>query len=387
MGTTDDIAHVVDGLYAAAASEVGWETALERLLDVTGFDGVALYLFDRTTTTLDTSTQRLMRGLWHRLSTDEQADYENHYFKTDPRIKYVLDNPTARILYDYLHTPEHQIDASEYYDWYQETQGTRYYLGGQTSPVLPYWGGITLHRRKSLGPASQDEIERFAGLFNHLERALGLDYRLSLGRANAEAIDGLIEGNPTGIVLLDKGGNTVFANRAARNMATLNDAFAIEKDGIRALRNGNGKSLQRLIAEAADQAVGPAPGQTGVLRLSRRSGKRDYLVVVARLPRRYGIFAPWAAAICLLIFDPEARPELPQDLLQRVYGLTAAEARMAVKLLGCGTVEAAAKDLGVAVTTARFHLASIFRKTGTERQTDLIRLLMSIPLPAIGPTD
>jgi DNA-binding CsgD family transcriptional regulator len=384
MSTTDDIARVVDGFYAAAASEVGWDVALERLLDVTGFDGGALYLFDRTTTTFDATTERLVRGLWHRLSTDGQADYENHYFKIDPRINYLIDKPDTRILYDYLHTSEDQIDNSEYYDWYQKNQGTRYYLGGHTSSALPYWGGITLHRRAGLGPPAPEDIERFSSLFNHLERALGLDYRLSLGQANSEAIDGLVEGNPTGIVLLDKGGNTVFANRAARDMATRNDAFAIERDGVRALRNGDGKSLQALIAEAAEQAVGPAPGQTGVLRLTRRSGKRDYVIVVARLPRRYGVFAPWAAAICLLIFDPDARPELPQDLLQRVYGLTTAEARIAVKLLSCGTLEAAAKDLGVAITTARFHLASVFRKTGTERQTDLIRLLMSIPWPAIN---
>src|SRR5579871_2378314 len=231
MASVDELEKVVDGLYAAATCEVSWESALEKLLDCTGFDGAALYLYDRSVAAFDENTQTLVRGVWHKLNTEGQKDYESHYFKIDPRIKYILDKPDARIIYDYLHTAEEEIDKSEYYSWYQQNQYTRYYLGGQTRPELPYWGGITLHRRKNLGPPEADEIARFSAVFHHFERALAIDYKLGLNGMSAYAMEGLVEGSPAGVVLLDHGGYTVFANRAARAMAARNDAFAIEWDG------------------------------------------------------------------------------------------------------------------------------------------------------------
>ena len=381
MSSTDELEKVVDGLYAAATCEISWEAALEKLLDCSGFDGAALYLYDRSITSFDKGTQKLVRGIWHRLNTDGQTDYESHYFKIDPRIKYVLDNPGARIIHDYLHTSEEEIDKHEYYNWYHQNQYTRYYLGGQTRPDLPYWGGMTLHRRKDRGPPEPDEIAGFSMLFHHFERALAIDFKLGLNGSNAYAMEGLIEGSPAGIVLLDHGGNTVFANGAAREMAARNDAFAIEASGMRPLRNGDGQSFQRLIAGVAG-SVADGRDSRGILRLPRRSGKRDYVLVAARLPPRRGIFSTWAASVCVVIFDPELRPELPTELLQRVYGLTPAEARMAAKLVLAGSLEAAAKDLGIAITTARFHMAAIYRKTNTEGQMDLIRMLLSMPWSA-----
>jgi DNA-binding CsgD family transcriptional regulator len=41
--------------------------------------------------------------------------------------------------------------------------------------------------------------------------------------------------------------------------------------------------------------------------------------------------------------------------------------------------EQAAAFLKIKISTARWRLASLYRKTGTRRQTDLLRLLLSIP--------
>ena len=47
----------------------------------------------------------------------------------------------------------------------------------------------------------------------------------------------------------------------------------------------------------------------------------------------------------------------------------------------------AAAALGIAEKTARIHLQSLFRKTRTRRQVDLVRLLLAGPrLPPAGPT-
>jgi DNA-binding CsgD family transcriptional regulator len=65
-----------------------------------------------------------------------------------------------------------------------------------------------------------------------------------------------------------------------------------------------------------------------------------------------------------------------QRYLRRRFGLTHAEARVALSSLNAKSRRAMAVDLGIAETTVRSHLNRIFDKTGVKRQTELIQLLM-----------
>jgi DNA-binding CsgD family transcriptional regulator len=363
----------VDGLYAAATGDGSWENALDHVLAATGFDGAAMYVYDRRLATIDGSTQKLVRGLWHRLDTSGQADYENHYFRIDPRVKHFMETPNARVLYDYLHTPEDEIDRSEYYAWYQRQQGTRYYLGGTTPTGLSHLCAITLHRRPALGHADADEIARFQRLMDHIDRAVAVDHRLGLAGAGQMA-DDLIERNPTGIALLDAHGEVLLLNAAARRIVANADAVVLDGRTLRALRAGDRDRLSSVIANALHN--GPADG---LLRLARRTARRDYVVIATPMPARAGLFAASSPAVCLLISDPDEARQVPGATLQRLYGLTAAETRLALRLAIGETLDEAAQSLGIAVTTVRFHLAALFRKTESRRQSDLVRLLLSLP--------
>ena len=44
------------------------------------------------------------------------------------------------------------------------------------------------------------------------------------------------------------------------------------------------------------------------------------------------------------------------------------------------TIEDAAKDLDLAKSTVRYNLKSIFSKTGTNRQAQLVKLILSTPI-------
>ena len=66
-------------------------------------------------------------------------------------------------------------------------------------------------------------------------------------------------------------------------------------------------------------------------------------------------------------------------LLQQLYGLTPAEARVAQAMLQGHGLDATAKILDIQRTTARTHLYRLFEKTGTHRQSELVRLLAGVP--------
>jgi DNA-binding CsgD family transcriptional regulator len=69
------------------------------------------------------------------------------------------------------------------------------------------------------------------------------------------------------------------------------------------------------------------------------------------------------------------------DLLRFHFGLTQAEARLALHLVAGETLRSAEAKLGITYETARTHLKNIFSKTGTCRQAELLVVIVTA-LPA-----
>jgi DNA-binding CsgD family transcriptional regulator len=65
------------------------------------------------------------------------------------------------------------------------------------------------------------------------------------------------------------------------------------------------------------------------------------------------------------------------DRLRSHFGLTPAEARLALHLVTGETLRSAALKLSITYETARTSLKKIFRKTGTCRQAELIILILT----------
>ena len=62
--------------------------------------------------------------------------------------------------------------------------------------------------------------------------------------------------------------------------------------------------------------------------------------------------------------------------LRSTYGCTAQESALADALAHGSTLAQTAVSLGISVHTARTHLKRVFRKTGTNRQAELVRLIL-----------
>jgi DNA-binding CsgD family transcriptional regulator len=87
---------------------------------------------------------------------------------------------------------------------------------------------------------------------------------------------------------------------------------------------------------------------------------------------------------CAAIFVTNSRGEtanFPVEALAAVFELTPAEQRILAHLLAGRTAAEIAEDLGVAMPTVRSHLASLYAKSGAERQADLILLATQLSPP------
>ena len=114
-----------------------------------------------------------------------------------------------------------------------------------------------------------------------------------------------------------------------------------------------------------------------IVSFPRQSGGRPYLVLI---PGQRFSPEEKPEAVVLLLIDTEQRTKVSGDTLVRLYNLTPSETRVALMLIDGKRLDQIAEESEIAQTTVVFHLKNLFRKTDTNRQADLIRVLLSVPL-------
>jgi DNA-binding CsgD family transcriptional regulator len=82
----------------------------------------------------------------------------------------------------------------------------------------------------------------------------------------------------------------------------------------------------------------------------------------------------------VLASAPEMEAGFGEQGLRAVYDLTPAEARLAAALCAGQSLADHAESAGVSLNTVKYHLKSVFGKTGETRQPDLVRRLMADPV-------
>jgi DNA-binding CsgD family transcriptional regulator len=84
----------------------------------------------------------------------------------------------------------------------------------------------------------------------------------------------------------------------------------------------------------------------------------------------------------VLVLTPVTLPQAPPvELVQSLFDLTPAEARVARSLSAGETVEKIASIGGVSLNTVRSQLRCVLEKTGCHRQAEVVALLSGIAVP------
>lgn len=207
---------------------------------------------------------------------------------------------------------------------------------------------------------------------------------------------------PLSLVVVDRSAAVVHATRRALRLLDERDALQVVDGRLHGVRSDSTASLQRTIARVV---ASRREQDGGIVRLARRSHPTPLAAFVTPLepaagsrgrPARDGAAggrydaAPGRtagpdaqpppagnvlAAVC--IADPDHPVELNQAALRDLYKLTPAEIGLASLLANGLTLDEAAEVLDVRRNTVRTHLRQLFGKTGTGRQAELVRLLLT----------
>ena len=110
----------------------------------------------------------------------------------------------------------------------------------------------------------------------------------------------------------------------------------------------------------------------------RDTVRRSYWVTVAPVPE--SSLTEAGPSLIVLITDPERNRAPSADQLGALFQMTSAEAHVALALCQGARVEDIAEERCVSVGTVRSQVKAVLRKTETDRQADLVRSLLAIPV-------
>jgi DNA-binding CsgD family transcriptional regulator len=226
-----------------------------------------------------------------------------------------------------------------------------------------------------VGPPEPDLARLKRGLrllAPHFQRAARISEALGRARRRADAAEAALDRAPGAVVTLGEGFEVIQANARARALAA---AGVISlADGRMSLKQAPARAALAGLAKAREtrSAVFTVDGADGAAIPALAARLAD-----ARIANLAGHLA--GAAIIVSFETGRAAPLIVGDRLAAWFGLTPAEARLAAALADGEDLTAYAARGNVTAGAIRFHLKSIYRKTGAASRAQLVARLRDLP--------
>ena len=179
-----------------------------------------------------------------------------------------------------------------------------------------------------------------------------------------------------GAILLDEHKRLVRIN--ARAESCFCGSLLIRGGQLAAVDGASDGHFQNMLDEALRAHDGGAPSSPSAVAL-RRSEQRPLIARAVRVEPEARAEME-GAALLLMLVDPEDCPALSHTMLQRVFGLTRGEARVANRLICGSSLQEIAEAAQVSVGTVRSQTKALFAKTQTHRQAELVVLLTRLAM-------
>ena len=184
------------------------------------------------------------------------------------------------------------------------------------------------------------------------------------------------------LLIVDSRRNVLYRNEAAEQWFAGQPGLAILRGRLVAHAFEVDTTLQRLVTAATSTVDASAKGMS--LSLAH-PGALDWQIFFVPLREPDADAGSSAQYVMMIVGDPNRNVGPTVAQLRQMFSLTVAEVRLAIAVCNGMSVHAFALHARVSVNTTRSQLRAILQKTGTHRQADLVRLLLSAPRLADHP--
>ncbi|MCP4896351.1 MAG: hypothetical protein GY906_05195 [bacterium] len=365
---------VIGHLYEAVSDPSAWNGALEAAGQLLAADAMLLTYGNPSANDL-----RIIGSTGWK--SHAQEIYADEFLLHDEMIREAINGPIGAIV-----SANQSFFDSTVNQHILHQGGFTHFTGAALMNTPDIHASLWMARAIGASYFSRSDIKVFTDLLPHATRAVTAFHRIREAELRSEMAMGAFDRVANGVVLLDVKGTPVMVNREAKRIADAEDGFTLRSDGIVAHRPTDTTRLRDLVRCAGSERLARQLRGAVTARLERPSGLADYHVVVLPLPKKCQP-SDHDLVVAVLFITDLSQPKNPSDhLFGDLYGLTDAETRLVTQLLKGGGLTTAAERLGISRNTVHSQLASVFQKTETKSQSELLTLLLTAVAP-IRPPD
>jgi DNA-binding CsgD family transcriptional regulator/PAS domain-containing protein len=360
--TVEDFSRLVSGIYAAAVTPQHWESALREVHRV--LDGTAAALFIPDGAPWYNST----------LPVEASQTYREYYHRIDRVAAAAERGPIGVVRTGTELMP--LVRNTEFHDWLRPVDIDDALIVRLTSASRPACLIFGAPRRTESFD-TPERVKLVSGLVPHLQQALRTQNEFAILAQSSADLAGALEAVRHGIVIVGSSWWVINLNTTAERILHAEDGLQMRSARVAATTMHSDHQLHRALhAALTDNGSKIRSGRSFICE--RPSGKRPYVVHVLPLHHTAPNETSSETKALVLIIDPDQEPEPAAALLRRLYGLTIAEADVALHIARGADLKEISDESSVSITTVRKHLQHVYDKTDTHRQAELVRLLLTL---------
>ena len=365
--SVDEFSHLVGLIYEGPLEALPWQKSLNLIRELLHANYVTLIL--RPSTPGDP-------GLYvnaGNVTTEGYVSYATHYYTFDPFV----DLPPDQIVTVHEIIGEARWLTSPLYKDFLAQHDVFHIMGVNVRTPDGDECRLRICRPRDGAGFSEQDKAFCRRLLPHLKRAVILHTQLGRTESERKLYAGVVERLMVGTVTLDKNGKVLQTNQAADELLREHDGLTISNNSLEAAYPRDNRELRRLINLALSGHKKPDLSLVEAMSVMRPSGRSNLGIVVRSIPMSEWSDGNHGPAAAVFVRDPESRQQAPHEVVQQMFGLTPAEAALAIQLAAGLSLDEASDALNIRRNTARAHLRAIFSKTGVTRQTELVRILLN----------
>jgi DNA-binding CsgD family transcriptional regulator len=361
----------VAAIYEAVLDPAAWVAALGALAAMAEAEYATL---------IDTEPAPAPAARPVHFGLDEAARqrYAEHYAALDPRLALGRSRPGDRWHSDADTFTESFRNQDRFYREYLRPLGGGESLMAWTAADAGRLATIMLVRDRARGRLPEADRARLAQVLPHLDRALRLTRRLEDLAESVSVGKAMLDGETEAVACVGRDRRIFMANAAFERVLAPGSALTRRNDRLVAQAPGVQKALERAIDDACDLAAGArrASAACPVVTLQQDGHLPLVISVVPLVPPPAEARRARPAAL-LKVSDPMAPPS--ELIMQRGFGLTDAETRLARGLFEGEALADLASRFKLSHNTVKSQMRSVFAKTGVSSRANLLVLLRTLP--------
>ena len=348
---------LIDRIYEAVVYPASWSVALDRLASLAGGEGAFLSLLT------DDSAQWIASHSWmskaQQLVTAGDLDIRHRRLPLKARNQFLREVE----LFD-----NGEVERQRRL---LRPLGLGSYIAASGTAGSNGIFTVSVERQSTRRSFSARSVATLNRIYPHLTRAIHLHVR-STTDSNRRTLDFYQEGLSLAAAIVTRDRTIVASNR---QFDALRPAISIARDGRLIVSND---AAEEQLAKALLRFGWAGPATSPISIAIPHAGKTTPHLIGALRPLPTQTMCFGRVPIVLLVVRPViATQAISLQLIREVFGLTQTEARVAHGLAQGCAVREIARLHDVEPNTIRVQLKSVYEKTGTHRQAELVRLLSS----------